>query len=45
MSTQSVAVRAPGSPADSGFHTAFVVAWLFCLVFYFIEYAMRSAGA
>src|SRR5262249_13260654 len=26
-----------------GFHTAFVVAWLFCLVFYFIEYAMRSA--
>src|SRR5215471_16174379 len=43
MSTQSVAVREPGSPADSGFHTAFVVAWLFCLAFYFVEYAMRSA--
>src|SRR5215813_4403986 len=43
MSTQSVAVREPASPADSGFHMAFVVAWLFCLAFYFIEYAMRSA--
>src|SRR5215470_10750509 len=43
MSTQSVAVREPASPADSGFHTAFVVAWLFCLAFYFVEYAMRSA--
>jgi hypothetical protein len=30
------------SPAR-GFNTAFVVAWLFCLLFYFMEYAVRSA--
>src|ERR1700731_2196657 len=30
-------------PAVSGFQTAFVVAWLFCLSFYFMEYAVRSA--
>ena len=27
----------------SGFQTAFIVAWLFCLLFYFMEYAVRSA--
>jgi len=27
----------------SAFHTAFIVAWLFCLLFYFMEYAVRSA--
>jgi MFS family permease len=26
-----------------GVHAAFVVAWLFCLLFYFMEYAVRSA--
>ncbi len=26
-----------------GFHPAFVVAWIFCLVFYFGQYALRSA--
>jgi MFS family permease len=26
-----------------GVHVAFVVAWLFCLLFYFMEYAVRSA--
>jgi len=25
------------------FHTAFIVAWAFCLLFYFMEYAVRSA--
>ena len=30
-------------PAASGFRTAFVVAWVFCLSFYFMEYAVRSA--
>jgi MFS family permease len=30
-------------PAASGFHTAFIVAWVFCLLFYFMEYAVRSA--
>ena len=29
--------------STSGFRTAFVVAWLFCLSFYFMEYAVRSA--
>jgi len=26
-----------------GIHATFVVAWLFCLLFYFMEYAVRSA--
>src|ERR1019366_2174185 len=29
--------------AISGFHIAFVVAWFFCLLFYFMQYAVRSA--
>ena len=32
-----------GGPAASEFHAAFIVAWLFCLLFYFMEYAVRSA--
>lgn len=27
----------------SGFHAAFIVAWVLCLAFYFVQYAMRSA--
>lgn len=27
----------------SGFHIAFIAAWLFCLLFYFMQYAVRSA--
>src|SRR5258707_1581270 len=30
-------------PAASEFHAAFIVAWLFCLLFYFMEYVVRSA--
>jgi MFS family permease len=30
-------------PAASGIHTAFVIAWAFCLLFYFMEYVVRSA--
>jgi MFS family permease len=30
-------------PAASGIHAAFVVAWAFCLLFYFMEYVVRSA--
>src|SRR5258707_2399781 len=30
-------------PAASEFHAAFIVAWLFCLLFYFMEYAVRAA--
>jgi MFS family permease len=42
MSVQ--AVRAPAAkPSVSGFHVAFVVAWAICLLFYFLQYAVRSA--
>jgi hypothetical protein len=43
MTTQAVAIRRIKPAALSGFHVAFVVAWLFCLLFYFMEYAVRSA--
>jgi MFS family permease len=39
----TTAISAPRLPAASGFHAAFVVAWAFCLLFYFIEYVVRSA--
>jgi hypothetical protein len=39
MSTQAMPI---GKPADaSAFKTAFIIAWLFCLLFYFMEYAVR----
>jgi len=43
MSTQAIAARETRSAADSGFHATFIVAWVFCLLFYFMEYAVRSA--
>src|SRR5258706_11764434 len=39
----TIAIPAPRLPAASGFHAAFVVAWAFCLLFYFMEYVVRSA--
>jgi len=42
MSSQELTIT-PNTPAASGFKTAFIVAWLFCLLFYFMEYAVRSA--
>jgi MFS family permease len=33
----------PAPKAESGFHITFIVAWLFCLLFYFLQYAVRSA--
>jgi MFS family permease len=39
----TTAISAPRLPAASGFHPAFVVAWAFCLLFYFMEYVVRSA--
>src|SRR5258706_7738924 len=39
----TTAVSAPKLPAASGFHAPFVVAWAFCLLFYFMEYVVRSA--
>jgi len=35
--------KSAASPPGGGFHPAFIVAWVFCLVFYFGQYALRSA--
>ncbi|WP_213771783.1 MFS transporter [Bradyrhizobium sp. dw_78] len=45
MSIQAVSTAAAQrkTPVISGFHFAFVAAWLFCLLFYFMQYAVRSA--
>jgi MFS family permease len=43
MSTQAMPIGAAKPAAASAFHKAFIVAWLFCLLFYFMEYAVRSA--
>jgi len=45
MSTQTIPlpVAKTNAQAAGSFHTAFIVAWLFCLLFYFMEYAVRSA--
>ena len=39
----TTATSAQRLPAASGIHAAFVVAWAFCLLFYFMEYVVRSA--
>ena len=45
MSTQpaDVTSAAISRPADSAINKSFVTAWLFVCVFYFIQYALRSA--
>jgi MFS family permease len=43
MSTQAMSISGAKQAAASAFNTAFIVAWLFCLLFYFMEYAVRSA--
>ena len=43
MSTQAMSISGAKPAAASAFNTAFIVAWLFCLLFYFMEYAVRSA--
>ena len=43
MSTQTITIHNPEPAKASGFHAAFIVAWAFCLLFYFVEYAVRSA--
>ena len=43
MSLQSKPAQAGHPSSISGFHIAFVVAWVFCLLFYFLQYAIRSA--
>ena len=43
MSVQTIAVHERKPTKTSDFHAAFIVAWAFCLLFYFMEYAVRSA--
>jgi MFS family permease len=43
MSTQTMPIGGAKPAAASAFKTAFIIAWLFCLLFYFMEYAVRSA--
>jgi MFS family permease len=43
MSVQAMPTPARKLPAFTGFHAAFVGAWFFCLLFYFMQYAVRSA--
>ncbi len=45
MTVQTIAAPTSSSPVliSRGFHWAFIIAWLFCLLFYFLQYAVRSA--
>ena len=43
MSTQTIPVGGAKPTSANAFNTAFIIAWLFCLLFYFMEYAVRSA--
>jgi len=43
MSTQTMPVGGAKPTPANAFNTAFIIAWLFCLLFYFMEYAVRSA--
>src|SRR5437016_3742540 len=43
MSTEAIPNGRAKPAAASAFKAAFIIAWLFCLLFYFMEYAVRSA--
>lgn len=45
MAVQTIAAPRSSTPtlASRGLHWAFIIAWLFCLLFYFLQYAVRSA--
>jgi MFS family permease len=43
MSTQTMPLGGARPAPANAFNTAFIIAWLFCLLFYFMEYAVRSA--
>jgi MFS family permease len=43
MSSQTMPVGGAKPAPAQAFNTAFIIAWLFCLSFYFMEYAVRSA--
>jgi MFS family permease len=36
-------MRGKAEQRSSNIHVAFVIAWVFCLIFYFLQYAIRSA--
>ncbi len=36
-------ISARAAPETGGFHPLFIAAWLLCAVFYFVQYALRSA--
>lgn len=43
MATQAVPLDNNRPATADTFNTAFTIAWVFCLLFYFMEYAVRSA--
>src|SRR6202048_865498 len=43
MSTQSMPISVAKPAGEGALNKAFIVAWLFFLLFYFMEYAVRSA--
>ncbi len=43
MTSQAVPIPAGKTSAISGFHVAFIVAWMLSLLFYFMQYSVRSA--
>jgi MFS family permease len=43
MVTQTITASGTEPATDTGFNMPFIIAWLFCLLFYFMEYAARSA--
>jgi hypothetical protein len=45
MSTQAMPIGGAKPAATGAFNTAFIIAWLFCLLFYFMEYAVRRHPA
>lgn len=43
MTSQAIPIPAGKTSAISGFHVAFIIAWVLSLLFYFMQYAVRSA--
>jgi MFS family permease len=43
MTSQAIPIPAGKTSTISGFHAAFIVAWILSLLFYFMQYAVRSA--
>ncbi len=43
MQTSTIAPNSVKKATAGGFHPAFIAAWFFCLLFYFMQYAVRSA--